>query len=110
MICPNSHLPWRLYYHTLKLFFTTISVIVVQVLAIGVDCDLALLSVDNEEFWDDVVPVVFGKLPQLQASVTVVGYPTGGDTIHVTKGVVSRIEIFIKPSFQKIIYFKGSSS
>ncbi|GAB2230322.1 hypothetical protein Drorol1_Dr00014584 [Drosera rotundifolia] len=27
-------------------------------LAIGVDCDLALLSVDNEEFWDDVVPVV----------------------------------------------------
>ncbi|GAB2262604.1 hypothetical protein Droror1_Dr00003601 [Drosera rotundifolia] len=66
---------------------------IATVLAIGVDCDLALLSVDNEEFWDDVVPVVFGKLPQLQASVTVVGYPTGGDTISVTKGVVSRIEV-----------------
>ncbi|KAL9263506.1 Protease Do-like 2, chloroplastic-like protein [Drosera capensis] len=66
---------------------------IATVLAIGVDCDLALLSVDNEEFWDDVVPVVFGKLPQLQASVTMVGYPVGGDTISVTKGVVSRIEV-----------------
>ena len=28
-----------------------------------------------------------------QDSVTVVGYPIGGDTISVTKGVVSRIEV-----------------
>jgi hypothetical protein len=31
-------------------------------------------------------------LPHLQDSVTVIGYPTGGDNISVTKGVVSRIE------------------
>lgn len=30
----------------------------------------------------------------LKDSVTVVGYPLGGDTISVTKGVVSRIEVW----------------
>lgn len=38
-------------------------------------------------------PVEFGTLPQLQDAVTVVGYPIGGDTISVTSGVVSRIEV-----------------
>ncbi|MQL73805.1 hypothetical protein Taro_006129 [Colocasia esculenta] len=63
------------------------------VLARGVECDLALLSVDNEEFWKGAEPLQFGRLPSLQDSVTVVGYPLGGDTISVTKGVVSRIEV-----------------
>ncbi|GAB2281478.1 Protease Do-like 2, chloroplastic [Dionaea muscipula] len=66
---------------------------VAKVLARGIDCDIALLSVDNEEFWNDIEPLQFGKLPHLQDSVTVVGYPLGGDTISVTKGVVSRIEV-----------------
>lgn len=35
----------------------------------------------------------FGELPALQDAVTVVGYPIGGDTISVTSGVVSRMEI-----------------
>jgi len=34
----------------------------------------------------------FGDMPNLQESITVIGYPTGGDSISVTKGVVSRIE------------------
>jgi len=29
----------------------------------------------------------------MKDSVTVVGYPFGGDTISVTKGVVSRVEV-----------------
>ncbi|XP_061351025.1 protease Do-like 2, chloroplastic isoform X2 [Gastrolobium bilobum] len=66
---------------------------VAKVLARGVDCDIALLSVESEEFWMDVEPLRFGRLPHLQDSVTVVGYPLGGDTISVTKGVVSRIEV-----------------
>ncbi|KAJ1378360.1 Peptidase S1C, partial [Sesbania bispinosa] len=66
---------------------------VAKVLARGVDCDIALLSVESEEFWKDVEPLRFGRLPHLQDSVTVVGYPLGGDTISVTKGVVSRIEV-----------------
>jgi len=52
-----------------------------------------LLSVENEEFWKGTEALSFGRLPCLQDSVTVVGYPLGGDTISVTKGVVSRIEV-----------------
>ena len=46
-------------------------------------------------FWESpgMSPVEFGDLPALQDAVTVVGYPIGGDTISVTSGVVSRIEI-----------------
>ncbi|CAN6831863.1 unnamed protein product [Brassica oleracea] len=63
------------------------------VLAIGTECDIALLTVSDDEFWEGVSPVEFGDLPVLQDAVTVVGYPIGGDTISVTSGVVSRMEI-----------------
>jgi hypothetical protein len=53
----------------------------------------ALLTVKNDEFWEGVPEMKFGGLPSLQDSVTVVGYPIGGDTISVTSGVVSRIEV-----------------
>ncbi|KAL1541522.1 Protease Do-like 9 [Salvia divinorum] len=66
---------------------------VATVLAIGEECDIALLTVEDEEFWEGVSPVEFGDLPELQDAVTVVGYPIGGDTISVTSGVVSRIGI-----------------
>ncbi|GMI76586.1 degradation of periplasmic proteins 9, DegP protease 9 [Hibiscus trionum] len=63
------------------------------VLSIGTECDIAMLTVEDDEFWEGVPPVEFGDLPALQDAVTVVGYPIGGDTISVTSGVVSRIEI-----------------
>ncbi|KAK9748640.1 hypothetical protein RND81_02G071300 [Saponaria officinalis] len=44
-------------------------------------------------FLNGISPVEFGKLPALQDAVIVVGYPIEGDTISVTSGVVSRIEI-----------------
>ncbi|XP_043711779.1 protease Do-like 2, chloroplastic isoform X2 [Telopea speciosissima] len=66
---------------------------IAKVLARGVECDIALLSVESEEFWKGAEPLRFGRLPRLQDAVTVVGYPFGGDTISVTKGVVSRIEV-----------------
>ncbi|EYU46652.1 hypothetical protein MIMGU_mgv1a0034322mg, partial [Erythranthe guttata] len=66
---------------------------VAKVLARGVECDIALLSVESEEFWKGAEPLQLGSLPTLQDSVTVVGYPLGGETISVSKGVVSRIEI-----------------
>jgi hypothetical protein len=54
---------------------------------------LLLDAVDDEAFWQGVQPLEFGPLPRLQDSVAVVGYPIGGDTISVTVGVVSRIEV-----------------
>jgi len=64
-----------------------------RVVSIGIDCDIALLDVDDAEFWEGVMPLQFGPLPRLQDGVAVVGYPIGGDTISVTAGVVSRIEV-----------------
>lgn len=59
----------------------------------GLQYVAAMLTVNDDEFWEGVSPVEFGELPALQDAVTVVGYPIGGDTISVTSGVVSRIEI-----------------
>lgn len=57
------------------------------------ECDLAILSVDSEEFWKDLDALEFGPLPALQEEVEVLGYPTGGDSLSITQGVVSRIEM-----------------
>ncbi|KAJ0082449.1 hypothetical protein Patl1_11913 [Pistacia atlantica] len=63
-----------------------------RVEAVGHECDLAILVVENEEFWEGVTFLELGDTPFLQHSVAVVGYPQGGDNISVTKGVVSRVE------------------
>ncbi|BBH00594.1 DegP protease 10 [Prunus dulcis] len=63
-----------------------------QVRAVGHECDLAILSVESEEFWNGVNSLELGDIPFLQEAVAVVGYPQGGDNISVTKGVVSRVE------------------
>jgi hypothetical protein len=116
-------------------------------------CDIAMLTVDDDEFWVDVVPLEINGLPAMQVrmlaghvwllrfaacvccpglllrcaawvcclglllrlptpggwqymsymftrmlppamqeAVMVVGFPTGGDNVCVTKGVVSRID------------------
>lgn len=67
-----------------------------DVQAVGHDCDLALLSVDDESFWSAptaMLPLELGPVPELQQGVVVVGYPTGGDNTSVTSGVVSRVEV-----------------
>ncbi len=54
--------------------------------------DVALLTVDDPSFFDDVEPLTFGELPETQEEVSVYGFPVGGDTLSITKGVISRIE------------------
>jgi len=67
-----------------------------DVQAVGHDCDLAILSVEDPGFWSsptDMLPLELGEVPALQQDVVVVGYPTGGDNTSVTSGVVSRVEV-----------------
>lgn len=66
--------------------------------AVGNECDLALLRVDSlfsphndDQFEHFAMPI--GPVPSLQDDVEVIGYPAGGDSLCVTKGVVSRIEM-----------------
>ncbi len=63
-----------------------------QVLAVAHEVDLALLSVEDDAFWADVEGLKLGELPFAQDEVLVYGFPMGGDTLSVTKGVISRIE------------------
>ena len=37
-----------------------------RVLAVGTECDIALLTVDDDAFWAGVAPLAFGSLPHLQ--------------------------------------------
>jgi len=59
----------------------------------GHDCDLATLLVEDEAFFERTTPVRFATaIPRLNDTVTVVGYPLGGDRISITEGVVSRVD------------------
>lgn len=67
---------------------------IATITAVGRECDLALLEVADKSFFAGVVPIDLGKqLPRLQDTVTVVGYPVGGDNQSITQGVVSRIDL-----------------
>lgn len=63
-----------------------------EVKAVGHECDLAILVVESDEFWEGMKFLELGDIPFMQEAVAVVGYPQGGDNISVTKGVVSRVE------------------
>ncbi|MCH9741213.1 MAG: S1C family serine protease, partial [Epsilonproteobacteria bacterium] len=63
-----------------------------KVLEVSHETDLALLEVEDKNFFNDTKPLSFGKLPKIQDKVTVYGYPMGGNTISVSTGIVSRIE------------------
>lgn len=65
-----------------------------DVLARATDCDLALLTVRSDEFWTSSLTEqkMSEEVPALFSEVVCVGYPTGGDNLSVTKGVVSRLD------------------
>jgi S1-C subfamily serine protease len=63
------------------------------VVAVARDMDLALLKLDDESFFDTHAPVARASvLPAVRDQVFAYGYPTGGNSLSITKGIVSRIE------------------
>jgi S1-C subfamily serine protease len=64
-----------------------------RVVAIAPDIDLAILTLDDQSFFDNRPALILAdELPHVQDTVAVYGYPTGGTELSVTKGIVSRIE------------------
>jgi len=57
------------------------------------DCDLAILTVYDLGFYDDMIPLEFGPLPKANTTIQTCGFPLGGRAVSVTEGVVSRVEI-----------------
>ena len=63
-----------------------------RVVAVSHLTDLALLTVDDEQFFEGEPALSLGELPETQQEVLVYGFPMGGDMLSITKGVISRIE------------------
>eukprot|EP00929_Paragymnodinium_shiwhaense_P022783 TRINITY_DN14450_c0_g1_i1.p1 TRINITY_DN14450_c0_g1~~TRINITY_DN14450_c0_g1_i1.p1 ORF type:complete len:575 (-),score=67.73 TRINITY_DN14450_c0_g1_i1:184-1908(-) len=67
-----------------------------KVLDVGWECDCAVLTVEDDTFWEGVQAVKLSdKVPRLEEPVLCVGFPLGGETISVTRGVVSRVEVMM---------------
>lgn len=54
--------------------------------------DLAVLEVEDVGFFKNTPYLEIGTLPPVRSRVAVYGFPTGGDELSITEGVVSRIE------------------
>jgi S1-C subfamily serine protease len=63
-----------------------------RVVAIGHDCDLALIEPVEPGLLEGLPAMRFGGLPALRSTVETYGYPAGGQRLSSTRGVVSRIE------------------
>ncbi len=57
------------------------------------DIDLAVLKVEDPDFYQGMKPLDFGPLPKVRSQVVTYGFPAGGQQISYTRGVVSRIEV-----------------
>lgn len=64
-----------------------------RVAFIAHDCDLAILTVEDPDFFTGSRPLEIGSQPALNTPVTVLGFPIGGNRLSITRGVVSRIDM-----------------
>jgi S1-C subfamily serine protease len=63
-----------------------------RVTFISHEADLALITVDEPDFFSDLKALSIGDLPQPLQEVSVYGYPIGGKSLSITKGILSRVE------------------
>ena len=63
------------------------------VVAVAPGIDLAVLQLDDKTFFDTHPPLArAATLPRIKDAVLAYGFPTGGNSLSITKGIVSRIE------------------
>lgn len=61
--------------------------------SIARDMDLAVLKLDDNSMFTTHPPLpCAASLPEIKDAVVVFGYPVGGDSLSVTKGIVSRLD------------------
>ena len=61
--------------------------------AVAPGIDLAVLKLDDDAFFAGHAPLARASaLPQIKDAVLAYGFPTGGTSLSITKGIVSRIE------------------
>jgi S1-C subfamily serine protease len=52
---------------------------IAKVISVSHQADLALLKVEDEQFFSGVKPLSFGMLPNIEQKIVVYGYPMGGE-------------------------------
>jgi S1-C subfamily serine protease len=63
------------------------------VVAVAPGIDLAVLKLDDESFFKTHAPIHrAAALPDIKDPVLAYGFPTGGNALSITKGIISRIE------------------
>jgi S1-C subfamily serine protease len=67
---------------------------IAKVLAVSHQVDLALLSVEETEFFEDIVPLEVDSLPEMRQKISIYGFPSGGSALSISDGIVSRVEHF----------------
>jgi S1-C subfamily serine protease len=71
-----------------------------KVKVLAPDIDMAIVEVEQASFFDQRPPLPLADgLPAMKQTVSVYGYPVGGEQLSITQGVVSRIE------YAQIYYF-----
>lgn len=63
-----------------------------KVVFVSHEADLAILEVESAEFFKDLEPLSVGDLPEPMQEVSVYGFPGGGNSLSITKGILSRAE------------------
>ncbi|HEX4825405.1 MAG TPA: trypsin-like peptidase domain-containing protein [Candidatus Polarisedimenticolaceae bacterium] len=64
-----------------------------KVAAVAPGMDLAVLTLDDDSFFERHAPLErSASLPQIKDAVLAYGFPVGGNSLSITKGIVSRIE------------------
>jgi S1-C subfamily serine protease len=63
------------------------------VVAVAAGIDLAVLKLDDESFFAKRPPLPRASgVPKIKDAVLTYGFPTGGESLSITRGIVSRIE------------------
>jgi len=67
---------------------------VARVECVGFDVDVAVLQVDDPQFWHGMpaLPLLHG-LPEIMTEVLTAGFPHGGEELSATRGNVNRISL-----------------
>ncbi|XDD49096.1 S1C family serine protease [Leptospira sp. WS92.C1] len=74
---------------------------------LGFDCDIAVLKVEDEDFFNGIEPLEISEAsPALGSNLLILGYPGGDENITLENGNVSRVER-IRYSFTGLDYRKA---
>jgi S1-C subfamily serine protease len=90
-ILTNAHVVANAKYIQLQKYKDPIKYIA-EVSFISHEADLAILKVRDSNFFAHTKPLPIGELPKPYQEVAVFGYPMGGESLSITKGILSRVE------------------